>query len=169
MPITLPLSQPSPKSLLPPTTYFTIVSLVFVSQESSEAIIVPLPATLQGDCDAATWGETSIMEVFVVTVLNGLDGERLLLGESSGTCCLVVHLRLPTGDEADGLLVLRQDSTVTRFPRATTYESDLYSVLKEFPAQVLTGEEEEMEAEMEEALIKLLPPPIIPVKSANGK
>jgi hypothetical protein len=169
MPMTLPLSQPSPKSLLPPTTYFTIVSLVFVSQESSETITVPVPATLQGDCDAATWGETSMIEVFVVTALNGLDGERLLLGESRGTCCLVPHLKLPTGDEADGLPVLRHDSTVTRFPLATTYESDLYSALKEFPTQVLTGEEEEMEAEIEEALIKLLPPPITPVKSANGK
>jgi hypothetical protein len=142
---------------------------VFVSQESSETITVPLPATLQGDGDAVTWEETSVMEVFVVTALNGLDSERLLLGESIGTCCLVLHLRLPTGDEADGLPVLRHDSTVTRLPRATTYESDLYSALKEFPAQVLTGEEEGMEVEMEEALIKFLPPPIIPVKSANGK
>jgi hypothetical protein len=147
----------------------TIVSLVFVSQESSEAITVPPPDTLHGDCDAMTWGETSITDAFVITELNGLDGERLLLGESRGTCCLEPHLKLPTGDEADGLPVLRHDSTVTCFPRATTYESDLYSLLKEFPAQVLTGEEEEIEAEMVEALIRFLPPPIIPVKSANGK
>jgi hypothetical protein len=96
-----------------------------------------------------------------------MDGERMLLGESKRACCLLLHLKLPTGKEADGLPAFRHDSTVTRFPRATTYESDLYSAPKEFPAQVFTGEEE-MELEMEEALIKLLPPLTIPVKSAEG-
>jgi hypothetical protein len=165
----LPLSQPSPKSLLPPTTYFTIVNLVFVSQHSSETTIVPLPAPPQGGGDAATWGETSAVEVFAATEQNGLDGERFLPGESRRTCCLLLHLKLPTGDEVNGLPTLRHDSTATSFPRATTYESVLNSAPKELPVQVLTGEEEEMEAEMEEALIKLLPPPMIPVKSAKGK
>jgi hypothetical protein len=147
----------------------TIVSLVFVSQESSEAITVPLPPPPQGDGAAVTWGEISAVEVFVVMAQNGLDGERFLPGESRRTCCLLLHLKLPTGDEADGLPALRHDSTATSFPRATTYESVLNSAPKELPEQVLTEEEEEMEVEMEEALIKFLPPPKIPTKSAEGK
>jgi hypothetical protein len=108
-------------------------------------------------------GEASAVEVFVVTAQNGLDGERFLPGESRRTCCLLLHLNLPTGDEVDGP-TLRHDSTTTSFPCAITHESVLNSAPKGLPVQFLIGKEEEME----EALIKLLLPPMLPVKSAEG-